>query len=103
MNPKSSTSQSQDARESLEQRLQPYPELKAKIETLLSIVENEGDAKTADAAEQQVIEEIQKLGQSALQAWANQQNQQQTVAFVAAQPQAQRARKKTSTGRRGLV
>lgn len=39
--------------ESLEERLNRHPELKAKIETLLSIVENaEGDMDKANEAEQ---------------------------------------------------
>lgn len=84
---------------SLESRLNAHPELKAKIESLLSVVENtNGDLQSAHEAEQRVIEEIQKLGQSALQGWATQQNEEQREAFVRANTQAHRSRKKHSTG-----
>ena len=52
---------------SIEERLNDYPELKAKIEGLLSVVENAaGELIKADAAEERVIEEIRQLGQTAL-------------------------------------
>ena len=52
----------------LAQRLHQHPYLRAKVEDLLAVVENtEGNLMSADAAEQRVIEEIQKLGQAALQ------------------------------------
>jgi hypothetical protein len=55
--------------ESFEQRLNPHPELRAKFEVLLSVVENaQGDLILADAAEQRVIEELRQLGQVALEA-----------------------------------
>ena len=85
--------------ERLEERLNRHPELKARIETLLSVVENtEGDLVKANEAEQRVVEEIQQLGQTALQGWASRQNQVQSGEFIQANPQAQRTRKKTSTG-----
>ena len=60
----------------LEERLNRHPELKARIETLLSVVGNaEGDLIKANEAEQRVVEEIQQLGQTALQGWASRQNQ----------------------------
>ena len=83
----------------LEEKLNRHPELKARIETLLSVVENaEGDLVKANEAEQRLVEEIQQLGQAALQGWASRQNQVQSDGFVQANPQAQRTRKKTSTG-----
>ena len=85
--------------ESLEERLKRHPDLKAKIETLLSVVENaEGDLLKANEAEQRVIEEIQQLGRSALQGWATRQNQAQQDEFVNTHPHAQRSRKKDSIG-----
>lgn len=84
---------------SLEERLNRHPELKSKIESLLSVVENaEGDLLKANEAEQRMIEEIRQLGQVALQGWANRQNQEQTDRFIQDHPQAQRTRKKRSTG-----
>lgn len=85
--------------QSLDSRLDAYPELKAKIECLVSVVENtDGTLTSAHEAEQEVINEIQKLGQAALQGWANQENQRQEQRIVSAESTAQRSRKKTSTG-----
>ena len=84
---------------SLEERLNRHPELRTKIESLLSVVENaEGDLLKANEAEQRVIEEIRQLGQAALQGWATRQNQEQTDTFIQDNPQAQRTRKNRSTG-----
>lgn len=81
---------------SLEQRLNLHPELKAKIEVLLSVVENTGgDLIRADEAEEQVLEEIRQLGQTALQTWAIQQQQQQSEAFIEDNPSVHRGGKKT--------
>lgn len=83
----------------LEERLNRHPELKAKIESLLSRVENaEGDLTQANEAEHQVIEELRQLGQVALQGWATRQNQAQQDEFLRTHPQAKRTRKKNSTG-----
>ena len=55
----------------LEERLRAYPELQARFEEMLAIVENaEGDIVKADEAEERVIAELRQLGQSALQGWA---------------------------------
>jgi hypothetical protein len=50
--------------ESLEQRLEPHPELKPRFETLLGIVENrDGALEKADDAESQVLQAVRQLGQ----------------------------------------
>ena len=88
---------------SLEERLNRHPELKAKIETLLSVVENaEGDLDKANEAEQRVIEEIRQLGQAALQGWATRQNRAQSNRFVKDNPKAHRTGQKNFTGTVGL-
>ena len=54
-------------------RLTHHSALRERLETLLNIVENvAGDCTKADAAEQAVIEEMRKLGNAALQGWAEQ-------------------------------
>jgi hypothetical protein len=84
---------------SFEQRLNAHPELRAKFEVLLSVVENaQGDVILADAAEQRVIEELRQLGQVALQDWATRQEQQQSEAFRRENPTANRGGKKNSIG-----
>ncbi len=83
----------------LAQQLHQHPHIRTKVEELLAVVENaEGDLTSADAAEQRVIEEIQKLGQAALQGWATRQNQQQTQALLENTPGVHRSRQKNSTG-----
>ena len=57
-------------------RLQRYPELQAKVDALLDLVENAaGDATKADEAEQRVFEELRQMGQQAIQAWAERKQQ----------------------------
>ena len=57
-------------------RLQRHPELQAKVEALLDIVDNAaGDALKADEAEQLVFEELRLMGQQAIQAWAERKQQ----------------------------
>lgn len=83
----------------LEKRLQAYPELRAKIEALLSVVENTDHADIkADFAEQQVIEEIRQIGQQALQSWAETQQHQQEMAVREQRPNLRQHIKKNSIG-----
>jgi hypothetical protein len=51
------------SKQTLEERLKEYPELKAKIETLLGIIENAGgDIEKAAEAERRIIEELRQVG-----------------------------------------
>ena len=57
--------------EELVRRLGAHPGLRDRMESLLLAVGDEaGDLREADAAELRVIEEIRRMGQEALQAWA---------------------------------
>ena len=63
--------------ETLVQALKRYPQLKQRITHLMAVVEDaEGDLARADEAERRVIEEIRRLGQESLQAWAERQMEQ---------------------------
>ncbi len=63
-------SQMKKAREVAE-RLKKHPNLLARMEALLGVVENAGDdIKKAAEAELRVIEEIRQMGHDALQSWA---------------------------------
>jgi len=54
--------------------LNANPQIKERIASLLAVVDDaEGDLKLADAAEMRLIEEIRRLGQEAMQAWAERQ------------------------------
>jgi predicted signal transduction protein with EAL and GGDEF domain len=80
-------------------RLHHHPRLRDRIETLLNIVDNvAGECTTADATEQAVLEEIRKLGNTALQGWADQAVPKATVAIRPQQPALQGNGKKKSGG-----
>lgn len=60
----------------LAERLAQYPELQARIEEVLAVVENErGDANTADEAEEHAFEQVHRLGQELMQSWAERKHE----------------------------
>ena len=82
-------------------RLNQHPLLRERIETLLNIVNNvAGECTKADAAEQAVIEELRKLGNAALQGWAEQAVQTAVETVRQQQPALQGNGKKKSGGTR---
>lgn len=88
---------------SLEDRLRDHPELRAKMESLLAVVENAaGDVEKAAEAERRVTEELRQMGNEALHGWARRQAQRKEEE-VAQQPGVQRKEKKTSIGRPGTA
>jgi hypothetical protein len=87
-------------RPSLEERLNEYPELKAKIEAMLAIMENAGgDVEKAAEAERRIIEELRQMGNEVLHGWAHRQQQKKETEYKA-KPGVNRKEKKTSTGTR---
>jgi membrane-bound ClpP family serine protease len=55
----------------LVRKLSAHPDLRKRVESLVLAVEDEaGELQEADAAEMRVIEEMRRMGQEALQAWA---------------------------------
>ena len=86
---------------SLEERLKAYPGLKAKIEAMLSIIENSGgDVEKAAEAERRMIEEWRQMGNEVLHRWARRQQQKKEEEHNA-QPGVNRQEKKSSTGTGG--
>lgn len=78
--------------------LNANPQIKNRIASMLAVVEDAaGDLKEADAAEMRLIEEIRRLGQEAMQAWANKQIEL-TEQEVRRDGLAQREGKKNSAG-----
>jgi hypothetical protein len=64
-----------------EERLRAHPVLQERFEALLAMVEAEGGAwERADDVEQQVIEELRRLGHDLLEDWAAGKALQRTVA-----------------------
>jgi hypothetical protein len=82
------------------ERLEAYPELKEYMEKMLDIVENtEGTLEKADDAELQVVENMRKIGATALQQWAVQQGQAVESQWTKEHPTALKHGKKKSTGK----
>ena len=89
------------APQSLDARVQAYPGLRAKIETMLDVIENAGgDVEKAAVAEQRVIDAMRELGNDILHSWARRQ-QQKKEEELRAKPGVNRKEKKRSTGTRG--
>ena len=58
-------------KESLEDRLRKHPALRARLEAILDMVEDEsGQFQRADDAEEFLISQLRSLGQEVLQDWA---------------------------------
>jgi hypothetical protein len=84
----------------LVRRLREYPELKAKIEAMLAIIENAGgDVEKAAEAERRIIEELRHMGNEVLQGWARRQQQKKEEEYNA-KSGLNRKEKKTSIGTR---
>lgn len=83
-------------------RLEAHPELQARFEGVMTLVENaDGDTLTADLAEQRVVEELQLLGREALQCWAQRKATRLAHEYDGRRDY-QRKEKKDSTGKRGM-
>jgi hypothetical protein len=78
--------------------LNAHPQIKSRIASMLAVVEDAaGDLKEADAAEMRLIEEIRRMGQEAMQAWANRQVEK-SEQEVRQSGRVQREGKKNSAG-----
>ena len=85
------------------ERLNRHPQLRARIESLLAVVEDaEGDGERADAAERRVIEELRQMGHEALTGWAERGVEKQTRSALA-EPDGRPGGKKNSMGIPPLV
>lgn len=69
-------------------RLVKHPQLKARFEAILDMVENtKGDLIRADEVEQRAIEQVRQLGKEVLQNWAKQRVTISAKAFKEKEPQ----------------
>ena len=60
--------------EEMLRRLSSHPEIRNRIASLLSAVDDTGgDLKLADDAEMRLTQELRRMGQEAMQAWASAQ------------------------------
>ena len=84
--------------EALLRGLNANPQIKNRIASLLAAVEDAGgELKEADAAEMRMIEEIRRMGQEALQAWADRQVEK-SEQEIRRRGRVQREGKKNSAG-----
>ena len=91
-----------DRKQSLEERLKDLPEVRARFERMLGVIENAaGDVEKAAEAEQQVTEELRQMGNEVLHGWARRQEQKKENKFNSAKG-VNRKEKKTSTGTQNL-
>lgn len=85
-------------KESLEERLHKHPALRARLEALLDMVEDEsGQFERADDAEEFLILQLRSLGQEVLQEWATTE-QRQVEQHWDQRPGVARKQKKASPG-----
>ena len=84
--------------EALLERLNAHPELRSRVESMLLVVADEkGELQEADAVEMQLIEQLRRMGQESLQAWANGQAVK-AADSVGQESRVRRAGKKNSSG-----
>lgn len=61
------------------ERLNRHPQMRARVESLLAVVEDAaGDCERADAAERRMLDELRQMGHEALTAWAERGVEKQT-------------------------
>ena len=69
---------------SVAERLERHPELKARMERLLDVVENaSGDVRLADEAERRAIEELRQMGQEVMQGWGRKASNREALGMEA--------------------
>ena len=89
--------------EALLEYLNKYPALRNRVESmLLTVADEQGELHEADAMEMALIEQMRRMGQESLQAWATEQAVKAT-AEVTCKDGVRRAGKKNSSGTAPLV
>jgi hypothetical protein len=84
------------------EKLEAYPEVFARVERILEVVENEtGEVRTADQAEEFLVQELRKLGHDALHGWAE-KKEENLAREYGSRTEMVRREKKGSHGKRGL-
>jgi hypothetical protein len=85
-------------KKSFEERTKDLPEVRARVERMLDLIENAaGDVEKAAEAEQRVTEELRQMGNEVLHGWARRQEQKKEEKFNN-KDGVNRKGKKTSTG-----
>lgn len=88
-----------DRKKSFEERVIAHPELRARFEQILELVEDvDEQITTADEAEERAIEEVRRLGSEILHDWAVHRSSQADKRTLREKPKANSNGKKNSTG-----
>ncbi len=86
-------------KKSLEKRLEAYPYLKERIDSIIKVVENsDGSIEKADEAEQRAIEELRQMGNDILHGWAENQSSKKEKEVKEKNRDANKHSKKNSIG-----
>jgi len=85
-------------KQSFEERTKDLPEVRARVERMLDLIENAaGDVEKAAEAEERVTEELRQMGNEVLHSWSRRQTQKKEEKFNK-KAGVNRKEKKTSTG-----
>jgi len=88
-----------DRKQSLEQRLNNFPELKSRFESLLDAVEDKsGNFDRADDIEQYLIEQMREIAKEALGDWAFRKEEEKVGQFREKEEDAKNHSKKNFGG-----
>lgn len=88
-----------DREKSFEERLNAHPELRARFEQILELIEDvDEQVNTADEAEERAIEEVRRLGNEIVHEWSVQKSSQAAKRTLRDKPKANSNGKKNSTG-----
>lgn len=88
-----------DRKKSFEDRVNEIPGLRERFEAILTIAEAEGnELKKADDAEQRTIDEVRKLGNEVLHAWARKREEHTVSQLTQKESKVTGHGKKKSTG-----
>jgi len=91
---------SSSATKSYEERLGALPAIKAEVDRLLAIAENErSPIERVDEAEDQIVEGIRRLGHGVMQSWAERECERAGAELGRLNPDAVRDQKKSSSSR----
>ena len=85
-------------KKSFEERTKDLPEVRARVERMLDLIENAaGDVEKAAEAERRVTEELRQMGNEVLHGWARRQAKKKEEKYNEKEGMT-RKEKKTSTG-----
>jgi hypothetical protein len=89
-------------KQSFEERTKDLPEVRARVERMLDLIENAaGDVEKAAEAERRVTEELRQMGNEVLHGWARRQEKKKEEKFNNKEG-VNRKEKKTSSGSHNL-